>query len=335
MLFSLPALRGAQRTRNELYSISLFALLAIGILGAHCGFAQQKSDFAGDYAGMSGPLHVKLHIIVSPDGTISASVDSPDQNIFAVPCSDISVNGQMLSLSVPSVHGEWMGTLSADHNTLSGIWKQGAPMPLTLTRIGGSASGANARPVTPTAQPPTTPKNVGSQHPPCGSTLGVSYWNGSGWTLMTSASHMGSDEGFNWKKGMTVGVIPGHHYGGVTQIVTFKNSAAALMLDPKPNFCVSILPGFDPTVILIGSLDIKKNRRQLETCTGPCAMSVRRNTDDWMPEKHVQPVDIRHLSATTVEITPKEPLKPGQYLIGGPGLLVAYYDFGVGSMDHQ
>jgi hypothetical protein len=52
-----------------------------------------------------------------------------------------------------------------------------------------------------------------------------------------------------------------------------------------------------------------------------------------MPERRVQPIDIKRLSDTTVEITPKEPLKPGQYLLGGPGVLVAYYDFAV--TDHS
>jgi hypothetical protein len=60
-----------------------------------------------------------------------------------------------------------------------------------------------------------------------------------------------------------------------------------------------------------------------------CASSAKRSMDDWMPEKRVQPVDIKRLSDTSVEVTPKEPLMPGQYLLGGPGVLVAYYDFGV------
>lgn len=323
MVFSFPTPDYVRRTRGD----RLRVLLLIGMLGAQCGVAQQKSDFAGDYAGMLGPLHVKLHVTVSSDGTVSASVDSPDQNMFALPCSDISINGQTVSVSVPSIHGEWMGTLSADHNTLSGIWKQGAaPTPLTLTRIGALSSAGNAAPVTSTPQPPTATNNAGSQHPPCNSTLGVNYWDGSGWKPMTVASHMGGDQGISFKQGLK---NPFNPMAGKTQIITFKKPAAALTLDPKPNFCVSVLPSSDPTEIMIGSLDVKKDHRQLETCTGMCASSAKRSMDDWMPEKRAQPVDIKRLSDTTVEITPKEPLKPGQYLLGGPGVLVAYYDFGV------
>lgn len=114
----------------------LFALVVAGICAVSLGFAQQRNDFAGDYAGMLGPLHVKLHIVAGPGGSITANVDSPEQNLYALPCSDLSINGQVLSFSVPNVRGEWTGVLSADHNSLSGVWKQGSPMALIFTRSG-------------------------------------------------------------------------------------------------------------------------------------------------------------------------------------------------------
>src|SRR5260370_20484428 len=114
--------------------ISLFVLLTISAFTAQIGTAQQVADFAGDYVGMLGPLHVKLHIAVAAGGNISANVDSPDQQLFALPCADVSVNGQALSFAVPNVRGEWTGVMSADQTSLSGVWKQGRPMPLNFTR---------------------------------------------------------------------------------------------------------------------------------------------------------------------------------------------------------
>ena len=84
---------------------------------------------------------------------------------------------------------------------------------------------------------------------------------------------------------------------------------------------------YDPTIVKIGVIDVKKDHRELETCAGPCA-SKGRSQDDWMPDKKVQPVDVKRISDTLVEITPKNPLQPGQYILGGPPL-VGYYDFGV------
>jgi hypothetical protein len=109
----------------------LFALLLI----AAPALAQQKPDFPGDYAGILGPYHVKLHLTAVAGGALSGTVDSPEQGMVGVPCSDIQVNGQSLSFKVPMVQGMWTGFLSADGATLSGMWSQGMPMQLNLTRI--------------------------------------------------------------------------------------------------------------------------------------------------------------------------------------------------------
>jgi hypothetical protein len=47
-----------------------------------------------------------------------------------------------------------------------------------------------------------------------------------------------------------------------------------------------------------------------------------------MPAKRVQPIDIRRVAGNAVEITPKNPLQAGQYILGGPPL-IGYYDFAV------
>jgi hypothetical protein len=321
-------------------TLSILPLCAVVLSVALQANAQQKSDFAGDYAGMVGPLHVKLHITMAPDGSVSAKVDSPDQYMVGVPCSDIVINGPTISLTVPTVRGEYMGTLSADHNSLSGIWKQGAPMPLNFTRSGVAASSAAAAPAAPAVVAPAAPASVattataaapatstGSMRPPC-STPGPNYWDGASWKPMVMAAHQGRDQGVSIKQGLK---NPFNPRGGLTTIYELKNTAAALTLDAQPSFCVMFPATVDPTVIMIGSLDVKKDHRELETCTGPCASSAKRTSDDWMPQKHQQPVDVLRLSSTAVQITPKSPLNPGQYLIGGPGAVAGYYDFGVGA----
>jgi hypothetical protein len=124
-----------------------------------------------------------------------------------------------------------------------------------------------------------------------------------------------------------MGRNPFNTRAGITNIVTFKNAEATLAVDPSPRFCLPIPANYDPTVVMIGSVEVKKDHRELETCSGPCA-SRGRTADSWMPEKRVKAVDIKRISTTLVEITPKEPLPPGQYIIGGPPL-ISYYDFGV------
>ena len=134
-----------------MFTRCLSALLLIATLG----FAQQKTDISGDYAGILGPLHVKLHVIAGRDGALAGTVDSPDQNLFGLPCTDFLVNGQALSFNVPTVHGTWVGFVSGDGATLSGMWNQGSPVPLNLTRV-ATANAANA-----TSSVPSVPTSSG------------------------------------------------------------------------------------------------------------------------------------------------------------------------------
>ena len=60
--------------RSLVHPIAVFAVLAIAGLLPHVTFSQQTPD----YAGMLGPLHVKLHLTTARDGTLSGTVDSPD-----------------------------------------------------------------------------------------------------------------------------------------------------------------------------------------------------------------------------------------------------------------
>jgi hypothetical protein len=47
-----------------------------------------------------------------------------------------------------------------------------------------------------------------------------------------------------------------------------------------------------------------------------------------MPPKRAQAIDVKRTSDTVVEITLKESLTPGQYVLGGRPM-IGIYDFGV------
>jgi serine-type D-Ala-D-Ala carboxypeptidase/endopeptidase len=109
----------------------VFVLLA---LAGHDASAQQKPNVIGDYVGMLGPLHLKLHIKSAAEGGLTGSLDSIDQGAVGLPCDNFTIQGTALSFSVPTVHGNWKGTVSGDGNMLSGTWTQGSSMPLAFTR---------------------------------------------------------------------------------------------------------------------------------------------------------------------------------------------------------
>ena len=96
--------------------------------------AQAEPKIAGDYLGTLGPLHVKLHLKVDPSGLVTGTLDSPDQGANGIPCAGFHLDGQVLSFTVPAVHGSWKGTVANDGASLSGTWDQGGPQLLNFAR---------------------------------------------------------------------------------------------------------------------------------------------------------------------------------------------------------
>ena len=119
------------------------SLLSLAVISS-C-VAQSSINLAGDYAGTLTGMPVTLHLIANASGGYSATVDNPAQGMSAIPCSNIEVNGQALSFNVPSVRGTWTGVVTGDGTTLTGVWNQGRPMALNLTRVAGTTASAAAR----------------------------------------------------------------------------------------------------------------------------------------------------------------------------------------------
>ena len=105
----------------------------------------QSPKLSGDYSGMLGPLHLKLHLKVSATGAANGTLDSVDQGAMGLPCANFHIEDKTLSFDVPSVGGKWHGTISDDGSTLNGIWSQGQEMPLAFHRDEPFAAARNRR----------------------------------------------------------------------------------------------------------------------------------------------------------------------------------------------
>lgn len=106
--------------------LSLFLYLGAAL-------AQTPSP-SGDYSGMLGPLHLKLHLKPASGGALTGTLDSTDQGALGLPCANVELRQNSLSFDVPSVGGKWRGAVSPDSATLTGTWSQGAEMPLVFQR---------------------------------------------------------------------------------------------------------------------------------------------------------------------------------------------------------
>ncbi len=94
----------------------------------------QAPKVAGDYSGMLGPLHLKLHLKTGGNGAVEGTLDSVDQGAMGLGCANVRLVGKELTFEVPSVRGKWHGTVSDDGATLDGSWSQGSEMPLVFRR---------------------------------------------------------------------------------------------------------------------------------------------------------------------------------------------------------
>jgi hypothetical protein len=118
---------------DELRCLLLAGLASIG-LGSQPLHAQPAARVNGDFIGMLGPLHLKLHVTAASDGTLSGTLDSPDQGHVGIPCDDFRVQGDTFSFRVPSGKGTWTGKIADGGETLTGTWSQGSPRPLKFAR---------------------------------------------------------------------------------------------------------------------------------------------------------------------------------------------------------
>jgi hypothetical protein len=109
--------------------IALAATLAL----ASPAMAQAyDGDWSGSLAAGAQTLRLVLHVTKGADG-LTAVLDSVDQD-STIPGTAVKTDGGELSILFLAVGGELTAKLSPDGQTLAGTWKQGATLPLTLTK---------------------------------------------------------------------------------------------------------------------------------------------------------------------------------------------------------
>jgi hypothetical protein len=285
--------------------------------------AQTKLDLAGDYSGQLGQVPVELHLVSAGNGTLSGTVDSPKQNLFGMPCTDLNVNGKSLSFAVPMVHGIWSGVIGDDGALLAGIWSQGSSTtPLSLSRVhAGTALPVNADQPKPNASVTQGNAVAHAATPACALSSAISYWDGSSWKPMLRADTKGGEGGVDMHDLIRDPFRVHSRNAGFKTTYTYSGAVSALTLGPDAKFCVAVGSNERPHV-MIGNVDVKGGNRQIEI-----THADQENPDGWIPANRAQKLDIQRVSDNAVVITAATPLAPGQYIL--TGFLMPAYDFGV------
>jgi len=133
---------------KEIYKIMLGSLICLALIMTSSvsmiGFAQQQDtseiSIEGIWQGKLKNPGIELTIVFkiseNPDGTLTATMDSPDQGATGIPVEEVIFKDDTLRLEVKSAGGVFEGKISEDFLVIEGEWKQsGQTLPLTVKRV--------------------------------------------------------------------------------------------------------------------------------------------------------------------------------------------------------
>jgi len=127
-----------------LFSILIcFVLIIIGSAFFIVSAQEQVTSASGIEGIWEGKLKVpgvELRIVFKiskgPDGSLTATLDSPDQGVTGIPVEEVIFKDNTLRLEVKSAGGVYEGKVSQDFLVIEGEWKQsGQTLPLTVKRV--------------------------------------------------------------------------------------------------------------------------------------------------------------------------------------------------------
>src|SRR6185503_15388037 len=106
-------------------AVSSGALIAQNITGTWQGTLQAPG-------APNGGLRTVIKISTTDADKLAAVMYSIDQRSPAIPATTFTRSGSTIKMTVTPLNGTYEGKVSADGNSIEGIWSQG--MPLTLNR---------------------------------------------------------------------------------------------------------------------------------------------------------------------------------------------------------
>ena len=97
--------------------------------------AKVAGTWSGTLDAGGATLRIVFHLDAGADGSLSGTMDSPDQGQTGLAISTVAFDGTTLRLDLTYAAAYFEGDLSADGASVVGNWNQGgASVPLTVTR---------------------------------------------------------------------------------------------------------------------------------------------------------------------------------------------------------
>lgn len=99
--------------------------LALALLLTACATVDRE-NLVGNWQGRLSTPEGDMPMVFrfwQVDDLIACSIDSPEQESFAVPCGEVIIEGGSLRITVPNVGGEFR--VAVDGDRMTGDWRQG------------------------------------------------------------------------------------------------------------------------------------------------------------------------------------------------------------------
>ena len=75
--------------------------------------------------GAQPKKRIVVHITASQDGSLSGTIDYPDQDTSGILITAITYKESTLHFETSSIQGSYDGTMNTDNSEITGTWKQG------------------------------------------------------------------------------------------------------------------------------------------------------------------------------------------------------------------
>jgi len=117
-------------------------IIALAALSGGAAFSQLSGqNITGTWQGTIQPpqaqgrgLRIVLKISTTDADKLAAVMYSIDQQSPAIPATTFTRSGSTVKMTVTPLNGTYEGKVSADGNSIEGIWSQGMPLTLNLVR---------------------------------------------------------------------------------------------------------------------------------------------------------------------------------------------------------
>jgi hypothetical protein len=120
-----------KKPRASSFALCLGLALILGLgLAPAITMAADTQPIVGDWEGTLDPgaQHKKrtlVHISAEQDGSLSGTIDYPDENASGIQITAINYKELTLHLESNQIQASYDGTMNKDNSEIKGDWKQG------------------------------------------------------------------------------------------------------------------------------------------------------------------------------------------------------------------